>query len=238
MFTLSTLYAIMLTLSTSLCENLYMPRKRTVAQVERHYHHGNLRASLIEVGLELIEEKGVRAFTLRELGARAGVSRMAAYRHFRNKADLLGTIREAGFVQFADALKAARGSAPADFASRLTAMALAYVRFAAEHPAYFEVMFSWADEPDGKEGGSSSSGEQAFGILEETIRQGQQSGEVRVGDSGTLARMAWAQVHGISMLRLGGDAAFVQFSSEVLLTGLKSSRLTRKGRRQNLVAPH
>jgi AcrR family transcriptional regulator len=212
----------MLTLSTPLCKNLYMPQERAGTQGERHYHHGNLRASLIEVGLELIEEKGVRAFTLRELGARAGVSRMAPYRHFRNKADLLGAIREAGFNLFANALEAARSSGPDTFESRHTAMALAYVRFAAEHPAYFEVMFSWADEPAGKDSGSSVAGERAFGILEETIRQGQQSGEVRPGDSVMLARMVWAQVHGISVLRLDGGAAFVQFSSAVLLTGLKS----------------
>src|SRR5713226_3421377 len=128
-----------LTLSTCLCEDLYMPKKR------RSYHHGNLRASLIEVGLRLIEEKGVRAFTLRELGDRAGVSRMAAYRHFKNKADLLGAISEAGFTQFADALEAARNGASDSFAARLAAMAQAYVRFATEHAAYFEVMFSRVD---------------------------------------------------------------------------------------------
>src|ERR1700719_1041429 len=100
------------------------------------YHHGNLRAALIETGLKLIEEKGVKALTLREIGSRAGVSRMAAYRHFADKADLLGAISEAGFSQFADALEKARHEAPADTASRLDAMGLAYVRFAAEHPAY------------------------------------------------------------------------------------------------------
>jgi len=186
-----------------------MPKKR------RSYHHGNLRASLIEVGLRLIEEKGVRAFTLRELGDRAGVSRMAAYRHFKNKADLLGAISEAGFTQFADALEAARNGASDSFAARLAAMAQAYVRFATEHAAYFEVMFSRVD------GAAGEAGERAFGILEETIRQGQESGEVRAGDSVMLARMAWAQVHGISMLRLEGGASFVEFSSEVLLTGLR-----------------
>ncbi len=215
----------MLTLSTLLCDGLYMPKKQAVAEVERHYHHGNLRTALIKTGLELIEEKGVRAFTLRELGARAGVSRMAAYRHFRNKADLLGAISEAGFSEFADALEAARRSALNTFASRVTAMALAYVRFAAEHPAHFEVMFNWQGEPagnDSKDSGPGNAGEHAFGILEETIREGQQSGEVRAGDAVMLARILWAQVHGISMLRLGEDAAFVQLSSELLLKGLKS----------------
>src|SRR6202167_2384133 len=125
----------MLTLSTLLCENSFMKSRPAP------YHHGNLRAALIDAGLKLIEEKGVRALTLREIGVRVGVSRMAAYRHFQDKADLLAAIREVGFSQFADALEGARQSAPEDPAARLQAMALAYVRFAAEHRVHYEVMF-------------------------------------------------------------------------------------------------
>jgi AcrR family transcriptional regulator len=190
-----------------------MPRKR------RAYHHGNLKAALIETGLELIEEKGVQALTLREIGARLGVSRSAAYRHFTDKANLLGEISEAGFTQFADALAAARDSAHPDFASRLSAMGVAYVRFAADHRAHFEVMFSPQDEPR-----ASPAGARAFAILEDTIREGQQSGDVRPGDSAELARMVWSLVHGISMLRLerdlGAGAEFTLFSTAILRAGL------------------
>src|SRR5687768_4023278 len=109
----------MLTLSTPVCENSFMPRKQARARgrKSRSYHHGNLRAALIEAGLKLIEKKGVRALTLREIGAQVGVSRMAAYRHFTDKADLFAAISEAGFAQFADALDAARGNAGESFAS-------------------------------------------------------------------------------------------------------------------------
>ena len=189
---------------------------------ERPYHHGNLPAALIDAGLRLIEKKGVRALTLREIGARVGVSRMAAYRHFSDKADLLAAIREAGFSQFADALEHARSGAGKTFSSRLRAMALAYVRFAAEHPAHFEVMFS-PEQP----ARPSSAGERAFGILEQTIREGQRSGDVRPGDSVAIARVVWAQVHGVSMLHLapdlsprGAGARFVEFSSDILEAGL------------------
>ena len=209
-----------------------MPQRptRTTKKPARQYHHGNLQAALIDAGLKLIEKKGVRALTLREIGARVGVSRMAAYRHFADKADLLAAIREAGFAQFADALDAARSKAGKTFASRLMGMALAYVRFAAEHPAHYEVMFGWANEPE-RPRAPSPSGARAFGILEETIRQGQQTGDVRAGDSVSLARMVWAQVHGISMLRLAADLSangagtrFVEFCSEILQAGLAQSR--------------
>jgi len=189
-----------------------MPRKR------RAYHHGNLRAALIETSLELIEKKGVPALTLREIGARLGVSRSAAYRHFEDKAQLLAAISEAGFEQFADALQLARVSAADGFAARMSAMGLAYVRFAAEHRAHFEVMFRPSDEPR-----TSPAGARAFAILEDTVREGQQSGDVRAGDSGAIARLVWSLVHGISMLNLAQNEAgakFTLFSTEILRAGL------------------
>jgi AcrR family transcriptional regulator len=200
-----------------------MTQQRKPAKA-RPYHHGNLPAALIDAGLKLIEKKGVRALTLREIGARVGVSRMAAYRHFSDKAALLAAIREAGFAQFADALEQARSKAGKTFSSRLKAMALAYVQFAAEHPAHFEVMFGWnPHEPVPP----SPAGARAFGILEQTIREGQQAGDVRPGDSAMLARLVWAEVHGVSVLRLATDSSpkgagtrFVEFCSEILETGL------------------
>lgn len=178
-----------------------------------NYHHGNLRAALIDAGLEIIEEKGVRALTLRELASRVGVSRMAPYRHFADKDALLGAICEAGFTQFADSLEAARDDAGHGFAARLSAMAVAYVRFAASHRAYYEAMFS---ANRGSEAASRS-----FLILREAIEEGQESGEVRAGDSTALARVVWSVVHGISTLDLDPDfPAFTLFSSEVMRAGL------------------
>lgn len=199
------------------------------------YHHGNLRAALIEAGLKLIEEKGVRALTLREIGTRVGVSRMAAYRHFADKADLLGAICDVGFAQFADALEEAWRGAAADFRSRMLAMALAYVRFAAEHRAHYEVMFGPAPDSGERVPPAGGHGERAFGILEQTIRAGQEAGAVRDGDPVMLARMVWAQVHGISMLGLepdlspgGAGTKFVTFCAEVLQTGLAAHPPKRK----------
>lgn len=144
---------------------------------------------------------------------RAGVSRMAPYRHFEDKNALLAAISDAGFVQFGDALLAARDAVGPQFPARLQAMALAYVKFAAEHPAHYEVMFSVAPKSD--------AGERAFSILEETIAEGQKSGEVRAGNADELARIVWSVVHGISTLRLDpGFPDFTLFASEIMSRGL------------------
>jgi AcrR family transcriptional regulator len=194
--------------------------------LKRSYHHGNLRAVLIEAGLEIVAEKGVRALTLREIGARVGVSRTAAYRHFAEKTKLLAAIREAGFEKFAAALGKGRDAAKPEFAARLNAMGVAYVRFAREHPAYFEVMFSPAPVIEPKE--PSEAEERAFRILEQAIVEAQAKGVVRAGDTRLMARAAWALVHGIGALKLDRMASeeapdqddFVIACSTLLLEGM------------------
>src|ERR1700749_2149369 len=115
----------MLTQSTSFWENFFV------------YHHGNLRAALIEQGLELIAEKGPLALTLREIGSRLGVSRTAAYRHFADKNALLSAISEAGFIEFGNALEQACAQAGPRFPARMVAMGIAYLRFTREHASHF-----------------------------------------------------------------------------------------------------
>lgn len=198
------------------------------------YHHGNLRPVLIETGLKLIEEKGVQALTLREIGDRIGVSRMAPYRHFADKAALVAAISVEGFTSFAEALENAKKRAKPDFASRLTAMGVAYVRFATEHPAYFEVMFGPLANPGNAEPGEGA-GVRAFSLLEETIREGQSSGAVQAGDSRTLALVAWALVHGLSVLRLEdwrAGGALTNFACGILQEGLgPAQRAKQKSKR-------
>ncbi len=188
---------------------------------KRAYHHGNLRAALVEIGLKIVAEKGVRALTLREIGTRAGVSRMAAYRHFANKHDLVYAIGEAGFAQFADALATAKCSAPPDFASRMSAMAVAYVRFANEHRASYDVMFGAEELGDESQAPPDSAGAQAFAILVDTLREGQASGDVRAGDPVALARFVWSVVHGVSTLPMGKDAEFTRLCAELARIGLR-----------------
>ena len=197
---------------------------------KKNYHHGNLRAVLIQAGLDLIAEKGVRALTLREIGARVGVSRMAAYRHFVDKAQLLAAIRAAGFAKFAVALEEGRDGAAPEFAARLNGMGVAYVRFAREHAAYFEVMFSTT--PAEKTAEACEAEKHAFQILQETVVEGQRKGALRKGDSRLIACALWSIVHGITALKLDQmpfaqgleQSAFVTACASLLLSGVLAAK--------------
>ena len=112
-----------------------MPARRT-----KRYHHGDLKAALVDGALELIVEKGVSGFSLAELSRRLGVTVAAPYRHFASRDELLAAVAVRALQSFGEAL-AARSSQTDPPEERLAAMAGGYVRFAAEQPALFGVVF-------------------------------------------------------------------------------------------------
>lgn len=64
------------------------------------------RRALIEAAGALLDLGGVEAVTLREVGARSGVSRSAAYRHFADKESLLTVVATNALSELGDALQA------------------------------------------------------------------------------------------------------------------------------------
>jgi AcrR family transcriptional regulator len=115
------------------------------------YHHGDLKRALTEAALELVTEKGPKGFTLREVARRAGVSAAAPYRHFSDKAQLLGAVATQGFIQLHETLSAATDE-KADLTRQVLDMGRAYVRWAVTHPDYYQVMFgSELDKSDNPE---------------------------------------------------------------------------------------
>src|ERR687891_223449 len=55
------------------------------------YHHGNLRAALLDSALDVLTESGVAGFSMREAARRAGVSQSAPKHHFGDARGLRGT---------------------------------------------------------------------------------------------------------------------------------------------------
>ncbi|MDP9795515.1 AcrR family transcriptional regulator [Catenuloplanes nepalensis] len=105
------------------------------------YHHGDLRAALIDIAVELIAERGVDGFSLAEASRRLGVAVSAPYRHFTDRDDLVAAAALRGCAILIDTLAAETASATTA-EDRLAAAARAYVRFAAEHRALFEAVFA------------------------------------------------------------------------------------------------
>jgi AcrR family transcriptional regulator len=114
---------------------------------EDAYHHGDLRNSLVEEAVRLIEREGLDAFSLREVARRVGVSANAAYRHFEDKDALLAAVAARGLGVLARRMREAiegvttRGAGPRAIA-HLRATGRAYVAFALAKPELFRVTFA------------------------------------------------------------------------------------------------
>jgi AcrR family transcriptional regulator len=108
---------------------------------QRPYHHGNLKPALVAAALAAVEQDGAEQISLRDLSARLGVSRMAAYRHFADKDDLLASIAAHGFDLLCDRYEAALAG-PGDGRARLRAVVRACFAMGAERPGLFRLMFA------------------------------------------------------------------------------------------------
>lgn len=113
----------------------------TCPVAERPYHHGNLKQALVAAALAAVERDGAERVSLRDLSARLGVSRMAAYRHFADKDDLLASVAARGFDLLCDRYEAALAG-PGDGRARLRAVVSACFDMGAERPGLFRLMFA------------------------------------------------------------------------------------------------
>lgn len=108
---------------------------------EKSYHHGDLRHSLIEVGIEIIKQEGEEALSLRKAAAKCGVSNAAPYAHFKNKNEFLAAIQQHIMYLFAASLEEVYEEYKnAD--SLLLMLGKSYVMFFYQNPFYYDFLFS------------------------------------------------------------------------------------------------
>ena len=209
------------------------PKKSAPRKPPRPYHHGNLRRALLDEALSTIRREGVEGVTLREIGARLGVSRTALYRHFADKRALLSAVAAEGFRTLREQLVAAwegGGEGMAGF----EAMGLAYVQFAVANQTHFRVMFSRYIEREPADPELASEGSGAFMALENAVVALQRGGELRADDTDLMTRHIWAVVHGVANLAIDGRLAepggvdrLTRYSIERLQLGIAAQRRGR-----------
>ncbi|MDT5046630.1 MAG: hypothetical protein QOE94_1268 [Mycobacterium sp.] len=155
------------------------------------YHHGDLRAAILTEAARLVAERGADRVSLRELAREAGVSHAAPAHHFIDRRGLFTALAAQGFELLAAALAEAR--------PRFLAAALAYVRFAIEHPGHYRVMFDKSLlDPSNRElaaAEAAAGAELSRGVASLPDQHAQ-------ADPAGAQLAAWSLVHGFSMLWL------------------------------------
>lgn len=175
-----------------------MPQTAT-EPARKSYHHGDLRAALVEAGLRLLQSRAADDLSLRELSREVGVSATAIYRHFPDKQALLAALAHASVERLARVQREASQRAGGGRAGFL-ASGLAYVRFAANEPALFRLIFSSAQTEDLLDA-SIDTVSSAMQGLRRDIEQ-LMPAALPDTDRKAAALHAWALVHGLAQLLL------------------------------------
>lgn len=157
----------------------------------RPYHHGDLRMALLAAGEAELAERGMEAFSLRQVARRAGVSHAAPAHHFGDARGLLTALAAEGFRQFLQAQAAREAMAPPSPRDQLMAAGLGYVDFALARPALFRLMFG-SDRPDPASGELQVAGQAAYQHLVDQVRA--------TGCGMTEVAGVWALAHGLADL--------------------------------------
>jgi AcrR family transcriptional regulator len=183
-----------------------------VRPAQNPYHHGNLRAALIDAGVELARLGGPDAIVLREASRRAGVSHNAVYRHFADRDSLLEAVCDRCMSALARLMETRiaevdDGESELETARRrLRACGLAYVEFALAEPGWFRTAFAVPPGLDylGEDEGLGDSGLGPLAILTAQLDAFAAAGGLPPERRAYAEFAAWASVHGLAMLLLAG----------------------------------
>lgn len=211
---------------------------------KKSYHHGNLKAALIEEATRIVIEEGIDSVTVRAVSENVGVSRPALYRHFRGKNHLLCMVAEDGYKRLNEELARAMDREDADALSRFQRIAVAYVRFAVMNAPFYRLMFGKSvvtrHPTEELQDAARETFRVGFSVVEECSRKG-----LIEGDPHDLINVAWAMVHGLSVLMIDGQVdrgkgmhtllgesgvgtsfdseKIIEFAVNTMITGMKAS---------------
>ncbi len=176
------------------------------------YRHGDLRRALLTAGIDMARAGGPGSVVLRAATRRAGVAPNAAYRHFRDRAALLGAVCDAAQSALAAAIEVEQAALPpaddpaAAARARFRAVGTGYLRFARAEPGLFRTAFSVPDNLDGRDNAARAghSGLTPFQLLAAALDGLVEAGVLPRDRRPGAEFLAWSAVHGLATLLIDG----------------------------------
>ena len=171
-----------------------------MATQERKQREQAVRERLIvATARELAEQQGWDAVTTRRLAERIEYSQPVLYSHFRGKREIIGAVALQGATEMAAAVRAATATED-DPRARVTALARAYLDFAAHHPAVYDALFQLDGGLTYAQEDTPEPLKDAFAALMESLSEVAGDGV----DPGLFTEVFWASLHGLATLTRAG----------------------------------
>jgi AcrR family transcriptional regulator len=156
------------------------------------------REAILRAAIDILQHHGAGALTVRSVANAAGCSTTGVYTWFGSKNGLVEAIFVDGFRSFHAAQQEVL-----DTAADLTALAVAYRRWALDHPTHYQVMFQRA-VPDFEP--SDAAREVAWSTFAQLLVAADEARRTnRINEPvADLAHHMWATVHGYVSLEISG----------------------------------
>ncbi|MBO6637529.1 MAG: TetR/AcrR family transcriptional regulator [Roseitalea sp.] len=175
---------------------------------QRRYHHGELREALLAAAEMELSEKGEDGFSLRSTAKRAGVSHAAPAHHFKDVTALLQGLAQRGFERLTATMKEEQAEAGDDAEALYVASGVGYIRFAAENPALFQLMFGARSSHD-KPTELAKAGDASFSVLVNAVARLRGADLLKTEEGWRDVAAAWMMVHGYAHLAIGGKVGWL-----------------------------
>lgn len=156
--------------------------------------------------LQVLRRSGPGAVSMRRIARDTGVTPMAIYHHFRNRAALLDAVVADEFAKLEEAW--AQRELTGSLEGKLIAVLLGYVDYALEDPRVFEYVF--AEKRTGARrypADFRARRSPTLNRIADLVRAGVEKGELESVDAWEMALVLWAHVHGFVMLERAGRLA-------------------------------
>ncbi len=186
------------------------------------YHHGDLRAALVDAALSLTRDSGPESLSLREATRMVGVSPAAAYRHFGDRSELLLAVAHHIQDRMADGMRrrmrAPRDASPENRALlRLRGVGLGYVTFAVAEPRWFEAAF-FGDAEKRPTDPANSRVAPPFALLTSALDDLVAAGSLSPDRRPDAEFVCWSAVHGCGELMVHGPLRDADQSTKQRIT--------------------
>jgi AcrR family transcriptional regulator len=154
---------------------------------------------ILETARRIAESEGWDAVTTRRLAEAIEYSQPVLYSHFAGKDEIVAAVALDGFAELTESLRAQWAAAEAGGrVATVTAVARAYLDFAAAHPAVYAAMFTLHTALIFATPQSPEPLRDAFGVLRDCLAEGRAQGDLE-----TRTELFWAALHGLATLTAG-----------------------------------
>ncbi len=187
---------------------------------------------ILSAAEDILADESHASLSMRAVGARAGISQAAIYRHYGDKADMVAAIVERGYARIVASLEGSL-AAGANEAEGLASSFRNYVTLSLERPELFKAVLLQNIGPAQEEtnvlGKGVSSGRRSMGLLVEALERGMRAGIFARADPELTAQAVWAAMYGLTArLVLEGRgpsehrSALIERQIEIVVKGLRA----------------